>query len=29
MTENPYDCNICYEVSKSPVVTTCGHLYWL
>lgn len=22
-----FQCNICYEVAKEPVVTLCGHLY--
>lgn len=22
-----YECNICYEVAREPVVTMCGHLY--
>ena len=29
MTQNNYECNICYESPKLPVVTQCGHLYWL
>ena len=23
-----FECNICIEVAKDPVVTRCGHLYW-
>lgn len=22
-----FECNICYDVAESPVVTMCGHLY--
>ena len=22
-----FECNICYELAQSPVVTPCGHLY--
>ena len=22
-----FECNICYEIAQSPVVTLCGHLY--
>lgn len=22
-----YECNICYDVAREPVVTMCGHLY--
>jgi hypothetical protein len=22
-----FDCNICYDVTREPVVTLCGHLY--
>lgn len=22
-----FECNICYELSREPVVTFCGHLY--
>ena len=22
-----FECNICYEVAREPVVTLCGHLY--
>jgi RING-type zinc-finger len=22
-----FECNICYELSREPVVTYCGHLY--
>ncbi len=22
-----YECNICYEVAREPVVTMCGHLF--
>lgn len=22
-----YECNICYELAREPVVTMCGHLY--
>ena len=22
-----FECNICYDVAESPVVTLCGHLY--
>lgn len=24
---HPYDCNICLEIAREPVVTLCGHLY--
>lgn len=24
---NAFQCNICYELSREPVVTLCGHLY--
>ena len=24
---SPFECNICYELAKDPVVTLCGHLY--
>jgi hypothetical protein len=30
MTESyneAYECNICLELAKDPVVTLCGHLY--
>ncbi|CAM8890033.1 unnamed protein product [Rhodiola kirilowii] len=22
-----YDCNICFELAKDPIITCCGHLY--
>ncbi len=22
-----FECNICYDLAQSPVVTMCGHLY--
>ena len=22
-----FECNICYELGREPVVTLCGHLY--
>ena len=22
-----FECNICYEIAREPVVTVCGHLY--
>lgn len=22
-----FDCNVCYDVAREPVVTLCGHLY--
>ena len=22
-----YDCNVCYDTAREPVVTLCGHLY--
>ena len=22
-----FDCNVCYETAREPVVTMCGHLY--
>ena len=22
-----FECNICYDLAQSPVVTLCGHLY--
>lgn len=22
-----FDCNICYDTAREPVVTMCGHLY--
>ena len=22
-----FECNICYEIAREPVVTLCGHLY--
>lgn len=26
----PFECNICYEMCREPVVTTCGHLFcWM
>ncbi len=25
--ENPFECVICLETAKEPVVTKCGHLY--
>ena len=25
---NLYECNICLETAREPVITTCGHLYW-
>jgi len=24
---SPFECNICLEIAKDPVVTFCGHLY--
>ena len=23
-----FECNICYDPVRQPVVTLCGHLYW-
>jgi E3 ubiquitin-protein ligase RNF5 len=25
--ENIFECTICFENAKEPVVTNCGHLY--
>lgn len=25
--ESNYECAICMEIAKEPVVTKCGHLY--
>ncbi|KAK9817950.1 hypothetical protein WJX72_004750 [[Myrmecia] bisecta] len=25
--QSAFECNICYELSREPVVTLCGHLY--
>ena len=22
-----FDCNVCYDTAREPVVTMCGHLY--
>ncbi len=22
-----FECNICYDICREPVVTTCGHLF--
>ncbi|KAF9602876.1 hypothetical protein IFM89_031822 [Coptis chinensis] len=24
-----FDCNVCLDVAKEPVVPSCGHLFWL
>ena len=24
---SPFECNICYDLARDPVVTLCGHLY--
>mmetsp|Transcript_17756 Transcript_17756/g.31650 ORF Transcript_17756/g.31650 Transcript_17756/m.31650 type:complete len:175 (-) Transcript_17756:218-742(-) len=26
-SSSPFECNICLELSRDPVVTLCGHLY--
>lgn len=26
-TGGAFDCNVCYDVAREPVVTLCGHLY--
>ena len=26
---NVFECNICLELPKDPVVSKCGHLFWL
>ena len=23
-----FECNICLDTAKDPVVSLCGHLYW-
>ncbi len=23
-----FECNICMDVAKDPIVTPCGHLFW-
>lgn len=23
-----FECTVCLEVAKEPVVTECGHLFW-
>eukprot|EP00047_Mylnosiga_fluctuans_P003916 m.231663 g.231663 ORF g.231663 m.231663 type:complete len:215 (+) comp12249_c0_seq1:846-1490(+) len=25
--DNPYECSICFDAAKEPIVTPCGHLY--
>ena len=27
-TEGLYECNICLDTAKDPVVSMCGHLFW-
>ena len=26
-TGGAFDCNVCYDMAREPVVTLCGHLY--
>ena len=26
--KNPFVCNICHNISVSPVLPYCGHIYW-
>lgn len=26
--KNPFICNACHGISKSPVLPHCGHIYW-
>ena len=23
-----FECNICFETAKDPVISFCGHLFW-
>lgn len=25
---NNFECNICLDTAREPVITLCGHLFW-